>query len=139
MPLCTDGFAPRRVLTAFSEYVTALPLLDHPASKLNFSSLLMLNSQGSGLDVLGADLETDEDLVSASNTRGHCDVQRLADDGRRLALPLPYPCPCPCLADRWVSNLQSTQPGKPRWLTPPSNAFCSTCFTLRTLKALEKP
>ena len=49
-----------------------------------FSFLLMLNSQGSGLDVPDADLETDEDLVSASNTRGHCDVQRLADDGRRL-------------------------------------------------------
>ena len=44
----------------------------------------MLNSQGSGLDVPDADLETDEDLVSASNTRGHFDVQRLADDGRRL-------------------------------------------------------
>ena len=44
----------------------------------------MLNSQGSGLDVLDADLETVEDLVSASNARGHCDVQRLADDGRRL-------------------------------------------------------
>ena len=28
----------------------------------------MLNSQGSGLDVPDADLETDEDLVSASNT-----------------------------------------------------------------------
>ena len=44
----------------------------------------MLNSQGSGLDVPDADLETDEDPVSASNTRGHRDVQRLADDGRRL-------------------------------------------------------
>ena len=30
---------------------------------------------------------------------------------------------------------QSTQAGKPRWLTPPSNAFCSTCFTLRTIKS----
>ena len=44
----------------------------------------MLNSQGSGLDVPDADLETDEDHVSASNTRGHCDLQSLADDGRRL-------------------------------------------------------
>ena len=31
-----------------------------------------------------------------------------------------------------AEQLQSTQPGKPRWLTPPSNAFCSTCFTLCT-------
>ena len=35
----------------------------------------------------------------------------------------------------WSKELQSTQPGKPRWLTPTSNAFCSTCFTLRTLKS----
>ena len=32
-------------------------------------------------------------------------------------------------------NLQSTQPGKPRWRTPPSSAFCSTCFTLCTFKS----
>jgi hypothetical protein len=38
----------------------------------------MLNSQGSGLDVPDADPVTDEDLMSSSNTRGHCDVQRLA-------------------------------------------------------------
>jgi hypothetical protein len=42
--------------------------------------------------------------------------------------------------DRWIrvpswEDLQSTQPGKPRWLTPPSNAFCSTCFTPSTLKS----
>ena len=53
-------------------------------SFLLFSFLLTLNSQGSGLDVPDADLETDEDLVSASNTRGHCDLQSQADDGRRL-------------------------------------------------------
>ena len=35
-------------------------------------------------------------------------------------------------------DIQSTQPGKPRWLTPPSNGFCSTCFTLRTLKSSWK-
>ena len=61
----------------------ALPL-PFTFKKKNVFFLLILNSQGSGLDVLDADLETDEDLVSASNARGHCDVQRLADDGRRL-------------------------------------------------------
>ena len=43
-----------------------------------FSFLLLLNSQGSGLDVPDADLETDEDLVSASNTRGHCETKLCA-------------------------------------------------------------
>ena len=45
----------------------------------------MLNSQGSGLDVPDADLVPDEDPVSASKTRGHCDVQRLADASSHLA------------------------------------------------------
>ena len=36
----------------------------HMVFELIFSFLLMLNSQGSGLDVPDADLETDEDLVT---------------------------------------------------------------------------
>ena len=53
------------------------------------SFLLMLSSQGSGLDVPDADLETDEDLVSASNTRGHCDVVHVLKQTRNKPVANP--------------------------------------------------
>ena len=73
--------------------------------------------------VAGADLAAIEAAVEATmdnvGSLMASVTEALADQG--ITVPL------------WV--LQSTQAGKPRWLTPPSNAFCSTCFTLRTLKS----
>ena len=55
--------------------------------------------------------------------------------GAFASLEQPLPWPRPLDTNTKLCELQSTQPGKPRWLTPPSNAFCSTCFYAMDLRS----
>ena len=71
--------------------------------------------------------------MRSSDSSGCASARNTSLDCELVANSEPVKAPFDCSSAVWrrlpVQNIQSTEARKPRWLTRPSNAFCSRCFT----------